>query len=291
MPVQPIAVPMPNELLAIYRVRVSTRLRAFAHVAHNLWVDADDAPSDARVRLRMLMTAVPAGSAVSHETAVWCYGLPTTPNWDRARFHITVPPGKWLTRKDFVVHQATLPFDDLAVFEGVQLTTPARTLLDLAARGDRERMVVAGDAMLREGLAMPDDLVARLAQARGARGVRLARAVVPLLCGEAQSPPESIIRLRFHDAGLPAPVPQCPIQLDRFLAHADLGFREAKVAVEYEGRQHADADQFGRDIDRAAAFAAVGWLLIRAGANDLRDGSRLLIARTRAALRTRGVNC
>jgi hypothetical protein len=280
---------MPNALLAVYRVRAGTRRRAYAHVAHDLWVEAEDAPNDARERLRMLMTAVPAGSAVSHETAVWCYGLPTNRRWDRARFHITVPPDRSSTRKDFVVHQAVLPFDDLAVFEAIQLTAPARTLLDLAARGDRERLVVVGDAVLRAGLARPEDLRARLARARGARGVRLARAVVPLLTDKAQSPPESIIRLRFHDAGLPTPVAQCPILLDRFLAHADLGFPGAKVAVEYDGRRHAD--DLGRDIDRYAAFAAAGWMLIRAGANDLRFGSRLLIDRTRAALRGRGIDC
>ena len=44
---------------------------------------------------------------------------------------------------------------------------------------------------------------------------------------------------------------------------ADLGYARWKVALEYEGRQHAEPDQFGRDIDRYSLMAADGWLVVR----------------------------
>lgn len=282
---------MPNELLAVFRVRAAVRRRTFAHVAHNLWVPVEQATADPADRVRMLMTAVPAGSAISHETAVWWYGLPLHRDHDLDRLHITVPPGNWLERREFVVHTAKLRIDDLTVRRAVQLTTPERTLLDLARTGDRDRLVVVGDAMLAAGLSTVEAMTDRLGFARGVKGVRLAREIVPLLSGLAQSPPESIIRLRFHDAGLPTPVPQCPVDLGAFTVHTDLGWPEAQVGVEYEGRQHAEQGQFLRDIDRYSALSAAGWLIVRAGSRDLPDGSRLLISRTRAALRSRGVIC
>ena len=49
----------------------------------------------------------------------------------------------------------------------------------------------------------------------------------------------------------------------RAVAHADLGYARWKVALEYEGRQHAEPDQFGRDIDRYSLLAADGWLTLR----------------------------
>ena len=41
------------------------------------------------------------------------------------------------------------------------------------------------------------------------------------------------------------------------------------MALEYEGRQHADRDQFGRDIDRYSLMAADGWLVLRFAARHL----------------------
>src|SRR5262249_47467208 len=99
---------------------------------------------------------------------------------------------------------------------------------------------------------------------------------------------ESVLRLRFHDARLPAPTPQCPVRLDSVVLHTDLGWPAAQVGVEYEGRQHAEKGQFEHDIDRYSAIAAAGWLIIRAGRADLRGGSWLLIDRVRAALARRG---
>ena len=57
----------------------------------------------------------------------------------------------------------------------------------------------------------------------------------------------------------PTPCPRCPVH-DRWGGgcgtHGDLGFAEWRVALEYEGRQHAEADQFGRDVDRYSLMAA-----------------------------------
>ncbi|HET6394223.1 MAG TPA: DUF559 domain-containing protein [Blastococcus sp.] len=69
--------------------------------------------------------------------------------------------------------------------------------------------------------------------------------------------------------------------------HADLGYPRWKVAVEYEGRQHAERDQFGRDVGRYSLMAADGWLTLRFAARHL-GGPHAVVGRTRRALESRG---
>ena len=59
------------------------------------------------------------------------------------------------------------------------------------------------------------------------------------------------------------------------------------MALEYEGRQHADPDQFGRDVDRYSLMAADGWLVLRFAARHV-EGPTAVVGRTRRALISRG---
>ncbi|MGY1720413.1 DUF559 domain-containing protein [Blastococcus sp. SYSU DS0552] len=82
---------------------------------------------------------------------------------------------------------------------------------------------------------------------------------------------------------------QVPIldRAGRVVAHADLGWERWRVALEYEGRQHAEREQFGRDIDRYSLMAAGGWLVLRFAGRHL---GRLdtVVDRAAGALRRRG---
>lgn len=122
----------------------------------------------------------------------------------------------------------------------------------------------------------------------GQRGIVNARDCLSLLDGRAQSRPESLLRTWIIDAGLPAPTPQAPVRNRQGLvvAHADLGYEELKIAIEYEGRQHADSEQFGRDIERYSRMAANGWLVLRFSKEHLKRPN-LVVARIRAAIESR----
>ena len=87
---------------------------------------------------------------------------------------------------------------------------------------------------------------------------------------------------------LPEPELQVPIfdRWGRVVVHADLGYSAWKVALEYEGRQHADHDQFDRDIDRYSLMGADGWLVLRF-ANRHMTGETV-VDRTRRGLLSRG---
>lgn len=146
-----------------------------------------------------------------------------------------------------------------------------------------------GDALYRASHLDAAGLDERLRRAGGTRGIVVARALAPLLTPLAASRPESLVRHALITNGLPPPTVQVPIH-DRWgveVASADLGRARWKVAVEYEGRQHAERNQFGRDMDRYSLMAADGRLVLRFTGRHL---ARLdtVVQRAAGALRSRG---
>ncbi len=71
------------------------------------------------------------------------------------------------------------------------------------------------------------------------------------------------------------------------VAHSDLGYDEWQIAIEYEGRQHAEREQFTRDLTRYSLMGSNGWLLLRFGGSDAFRPARV-VDRVAAALRSRG---
>lgn len=261
-----------------------------AHLSRDRWVIG--APVAAERRVVLLAELTPDSAAISHDTAAWWYGLPADQRRASGRIHVTVPPGGPAPqRRQMTVHVRALPATDVNIHRGLSVTTPERLFIDMSAMSDQERLLILGDAILNRGLATPESIAARVASARRARGVCLARQTVPLLDGRAQSPPESVLRLRLAAARLPPPVPQLAVRLEHMVVHLDLGWEEARVGLEYEGAQHAEWPQFGMDVDRYSDLAAAEWLIVRATRDDLRNGSQRLLARVRKALRERGAAC
>ena len=264
------------------------RLRGSAYVrlAHGLTARLDDAVDEVE-RLRLLARVLPEDAAFSHATAAALLGAPVDPP---ARAHIALTPRRVLPqRAEFVTHARRLIDDDVMHHRGLRLTSGAQTFLDLAACLPPWELVAVGDALLRAEHLDGHSLAARLARAARVRGVARARDCAPLLSPLAMSRPESVIRYWLAASHLPTPAPQVPVS-DRWcrpVAHADLGYEEWKIALEYEGRQHADHDQFGRDIDRYSLMAADGWLVLRFAGRHL-HGPSVVLDRTRRALLSRG---
>lgn len=229
------------------------------------------------------------GAVVSHRTAAVLLGAPVPAG---PPLSLAVPPGVGRPRRrDLRVHVRTLGADDCTVHRGLPLTSPAQTWLDLAGELPPEELVAVGDHLLRAGPLDAPALAARLVRADGVRGIRLARRCAPMLTATAASRPESIVRYWLWDSDLPDPVCQIPVRnaSGQVVLHADLGWEQWKVALEYEGRQHAEREQFGRDLERYTLMASDGWLLLRFGERDLTRRPRLL-SRVAGALRSHGAS-
>jgi hypothetical protein len=162
--------------------------------------------------------------------------------------------------------------DEIAVVEGMRLTTPARTALDLARRLPSGRAVAAVDALVQATelkLADVDLLVDRY---RGRRGMKAARAALALVDGGSQSPKETWLRLLLISAGFPPPRTQIAVRNEWGWAEAylDMGWEDIMVAAEYDGDQHrSDRRQYVKDIRRSEKVAwRYGWHVVRVVAED-----------------------
>ena len=217
-------------------------------------------------------------------------GLPVRPGAD---VQVGVPAGTRAPRRAGVRARAiAISPEDVIRFRGfVAMTSPVRTWLDLAAGVALDELVAVGDSMIRppDELSSPGEFAAVVQRYPRAHGSRLARRAIPLLSPAAESYAESQLRVLLHLAGFPPPLVN-PVIRDggRFVARVDLMFREYGVVVEYEGSHHGtDLAQWRRDMSRIGSIQALGYIVERAHADDLRDPVPLL-TRLAAHLSVRG---
>jgi very-short-patch-repair endonuclease len=132
----------------------------------------------------------------------------------------------------------------------------------------------------------PADVAAVVASHPGARGVAKLPALLDLVDGGAESPQESRVRLILVRGGLPKPETQ--IVFRDLHIRVDMGWREWKVAVEYDGIQHwADSRQRSWDINRLALLEEARWTVIRVS-SDMLKRPEVIVERVRAKLRAAG---
>jgi Protein of unknown function (DUF559) len=193
------------------------------------------------------------------------------------------PPG-------IVVRSYNLAADETCRRRGMQVTTPARTVFDIGRDLAVRQAIPILDALARATGITPAEVVALAATKQGVRGVRRLRATIDLVDAGAESPQESRLRLILVFGGLPKPETQIEF-FDDFgepFIRVDMGWREWKVAVEYDGIQHwTDPKQRAWDIERIALLEAMGWIVIRVSA-QMMSTPHVIVDRVRARLRTAG---
>jgi hypothetical protein len=163
---------------------------------------------------------------------------------------------------------------------GALATTADRTAIDLARTHPRIDVLPVLDAALAAGVCTPGSLAAELDRHAGLRGVRQARELVPLADPAPESPQESRLRQRCHDAGLPPPTLQLPV-LDsrgRPCRWLDLGWEQAKVGLDYDGEEgHAGRQNLRSDRRRHNFLQDDGWAMCYATDLDVyRDFTELM---------------
>lgn len=165
------------------------------------------------------------------------HGLPTFKVPDRPELTDSKSVGLGRRRNASHIYGATLPAQDRMWWFGCPATTIARTLVDLA-RHDRWDAIMAADAALHQSLVGRQAIARALAEAAGWPGVRQARAVLALASHTAESPLESLTRLRLHDDGFPAPDLQVWLGRDR----VDMLFRKQRLILEIDGLEKYEGE-------------------------------------------------
>lgn len=152
-------------------------------------------------------------AVVSHATAAELWGIPVLGR-PTATVHLTRPRRRTGTvhLPGVHVHHAAVPGTHRTVHHGIAVTTPARTVLDLARAGVFRAGVVAADGALRLRRCTAEELRAVAAGCAGWPGIRTARQVAGFADPQAANPLESISRAAFHEWGLPRPQLQVQVR-------------------------------------------------------------------------------
>jgi hypothetical protein len=234
-----------------------------------------DRPVSHALRARAVAAMAVPGSVVTGRSAAVLWGVDLAGADDDVE--LTVPP-RWHPRRlpGVRVRRAVLPAEHVQRRHGVPVTTPAATVLRVAASIPGDEAVVAVDRMVTGGVV---DLASARALAAAARGPGSARArrVCRLADGLAESPQESRLRLLIGGSSLPPPVAQFSVVHEgRFVARVDFAWPEARVAVEYDGLWHAETGQFARDRRRLNRLHEAGWRVFFVTAADLHHPQRLV---------------
>ncbi len=223
-------------------------------------------------------------------TAAHLLDLPIPYRLSDGDVHVLVPAGLPRPRRSGVVtRQADITADETTVAEGLRLTSPARTFMDLAAYLCLPDLVAVGDAVMRtHGVTQ-----AEMARVHGRRlrypGKVLARRAIPLLDPRAESPQESRLRIQIVEDGLPCPEVNVLITdaCGGFIARGDLVYEEWRIVIEYDGAAHGEPSRRMADATRRTLLRELGWYVVEIVATDLRHPQRAR-AKVRAALRARG---
>lgn len=160
------------------------------------------------------------------------------------------------------VHQHCLTNDERTVRDGIPVTSPARTLLDLALLLPPRQLELAVARAERAGL-ITRAALRRLASERPAR--RGARALEVALGGPdgpalTRSAAEETFLALVRKARLPQP--ECNVSVGPYVV--DFLFRRAGIAIEVDGfRHHGSRQRFEADRRRDSELAAGGLTVIR----------------------------
>jgi hypothetical protein len=237
-----------------------------------------DAPLERSPLTRVSAAVLWAGheSAVSYCSAAALWDLDLAGHPAPAQPEVLVPARRAPRAAGVIVHRsAAMCAADIRRVLGLPVTSPLRTILDLAAVLTDDELAIAIETARARGLLTPAGLLARLEEIDGAgrAGIARARRVGVALTNSART----AARLHVEVAGLaPAAVrpATCPGQ---FMWH------DARVLVECDAREQV-ARGATRTADRArrAALASRGWDVVVVTWDDLSAGLTARLAHTLA---------
>jgi hypothetical protein len=264
--------------------RAQLRTSAWRRVFPDVYACAS-LPMTHRIRAAAAARILLPGAVLCGRSAAAVWGVPLAGGGDDVELAVPSTCRAGAVR-GLQVTRRSLPDEDVTRRNGLAVTTPLRTALDLGRIVPLDEAVVALDKFLRAGLVTLGELRDAAAVTPGP-GCRQIRRAVALADGLAESPQETRLRLALGRSHLPAPVAQYVVRdADGFIARVDFAWPEHRIALEYEGAWHGERQQVAKDRRRLNRLSAAGWQVVFVTAEDLRHPEQL-IARIAAALRAR----
>jgi hypothetical protein len=234
------------------------------------------------LRIASLRLVVPEHAVVTDRTAAWLHGAPMVlepyAHVRVPRVDMFLPPGSRIRRELTRSGQRELRAREVQQLDGLQVTTPMRTICDLGMKLPRRQAFAAMCSMLKVVDFTTDD-IRRQADGRfkGHRWVRQLRALIPMCDPRFESPGECNLALIWHDTpGLPPFEPQFRVDGPDGFFYLDFAVPELGYAAEYDGAEfhgpeHQQADASRRDWITETG----GWQFGIYGADDVRGSGQI----------------
>jgi len=193
-------------------------------------------------------------AVLSHGSAaaLWGFGAEAP-----GTIEVSVPVGTRCRQQGIRAHRrATLKPRDVAEHEGICVTSPVRTLIDLATRLSTRRLERAVNEADKLGRVRADVLYAALDGYRGTPGVGALRKLLdPLHFRLSDSDLEQAMRPIARRAGLP--VPETQVRVNGY--RVDFFWPDLGIVVEADGlRYHRTASAQRSGLERDQAHMAAG---------------------------------
>ncbi|MFQ1003530.1 type IV toxin-antitoxin system AbiEi family antitoxin domain-containing protein [Modestobacter sp. SSW1-42] len=287
----------PTDVQSALRRREWSRLRRGVYVERDVLEDAirrGDAASH-RLRCAAVLLCLGGRPAVSHASAARLAGL-LAPRGAEADHVSLTDEQQWRTGRGYAVMRAALPAHHVRVDGRFRTTGPARTLVDCARSWSLEDAVIAMDAALHSEEVTEAELRTAVLEQTHWAGIGAAARAAGLADGRAESPLETLGRLRMLGSGLPAPELQMDLHGPRgFVGRVDAWWEDAAVAVEFDGLvKYTDpfdgrsaAQVLWEEKRREDELRDLGVRVLRIVSADLGEAWPVKVARLRSLLATR----
>jgi len=220
------------------------------------------------------------GAVISHRSAAGLWRVLSKPD---GLPEVTVP-GRDCRRRGICVHLVSaIDRRDVRKLGGIPITSPARTILDLAPLVRlRELEQAVAEAQARR-LVRRSELLSLIARVGPRSGVKALRSLLDAEAAPALTRSEAEERLLALIRAAELPVPEANTRIGGH--EIDFVWRDQRLVVEVDGFAfHSSRAAFERDRRRDAALAALGYRVIRVTWRQIVDRAATVVARIAGAL-------
>ena len=223
---------------------------------------------------------------VSHRSAAYLYEFLPYPA-QHPDVEVTATGRPLDPRPGIKIHH-TARFDrrDVRTLEGIPITSPARTLLDVAASAPEELDASFDEAVFRRAVRLPQ-LLELVNRSRRRPGVAALRELVAAESGGQRNRLEAEKRFRELIKAAKLPIPSPNARIGRFVV--DFLWPDHRVVAELDGfATHGKRAAFEGDRARDGDLQALDYRVIRVTWRQLTRGPYAIVARVAAVLALSG---
>lgn len=184
------------------------------------------------------------------------------------------------------VHRHSIDLSATVKIDGIPVVDRRTAAITTAACSDLMWAIATLDSLLWDDNIPPDELSACIEPWRGLRGIGIVREAAKMARHGAQTPLESISRLRFVNSGIPEPLLQFAVyDGDGLIGYADMAWPDLKIIGEADGllKYHERADLIAEKA-REDRMRAQGWIVVRWTWDEILRTPHVVVARIRRAM-------